>query len=144
MTVPEAADDSTWGILRHMNLLPKDLDSAADLAALVREVNERTGVPACWVISTGELNSWNMLVPALEFAVDKSEGALVWFENPGTYVPASGTSDEEREYWMPGNMNTLWLPPRSVVPIETVYEAVAEYQRTRTRPTCVEWVPAQL
>jgi hypothetical protein len=142
MTSPQAGDDTTWGVLGHMTLLPEELDSTDDLAGLVREVNERTGVAACWTISTGELNSWDMLVPRLEFAVDKSAGALVWFENPGTYLPVGGTGEEEVEYWMPGNMNTLWLPPHSVVPVDTVYAAVAEYQRTRERPTCVEWIVA--
>jgi hypothetical protein len=142
MTVPRADDDSTWGVLRRMTLMPEDPDSGVDLAAAVRAVNEQTGVPASWMVSTGESTEWGAVVD-FQFAVDKSEGALLWHEDRGGHVPADGTGDEEREYWMPGNTNTLWLPPRSVVPVETVYAAVAEYQRTRQRPTCVTWVPVE-
>jgi hypothetical protein len=139
MTVPKADDDSTWGVLRLGGITPEVLDSGVDLAAALREVNERTGVAACWSITTGEFTEWGP-VAALTFAIDKSEGALAWQEDHDAYRPASGAGDEEREYWMPGDMNTLWLEPHTVVPVETVYAAVAEYQRTRQRPRCVAWV----
>ncbi|WP_170224017.1 Imm1 family immunity protein [Actinokineospora cianjurensis] len=57
-------------------------------------------------------------------------------------VPATGTNDDWQIYHLAG-LHDMHLPPHAEVPIETAYQALAEYLVTRERPTCVDWQQAE-
>jgi hypothetical protein len=133
-----------WGILREF-LIPAE-DVSPDLPDQVRSlVAHYPELPAAWAVGSGELDpKFGDELTNLQFGITASTetGVLSWIDEDARvqFRPASGTNTEEVEYRMPG-MHIAWFGVGTVVPAELVYAAVAEYLRTRERPTCVEWVP---
>jgi hypothetical protein len=76
--------------------------------------------------------------PTLAVGVRGEIGALVWYEAGDELVPAAGTNGDWVEYWTWFGHDAP-MPPRSEVPVELVYAALAELVRTRERPKIVDW-----
>ena len=77
-------------------------------------------------------------IRGLTVGVRGSVGALEWFEPLGRQIPSHGINLEWVDYFtFHGHHNQM--PPNAELPIEQVLDAVAEYSRTRMKPTCIDW-----
>jgi hypothetical protein len=141
-----------------MKVLREDLGNYADLTELpldadvageLRELNVRRGAgTAClwWLpLEFEDDEVWGRGPKVwLDAGTAGPAGALRWVDGDGIFVPASGLAALSRPAeWLPyfdwsGTSTQVHVALQ--VPIEQVFEAVAELVATRRRPECVEWV----
>ncbi|MGX7825497.1 Imm1 family immunity protein [Actinokineospora sp. 24-640] len=119
----------------HVDELPDDLDLVAEVKALNDQGVE---IPWLWAIATGSTAPRSPDQKALGFGINNTIGALDWAEGDTRLVPRDGTNTEWTVYHLAG-MHDAPIPPHAEVPADTVYAVLAEFLRTRSRPTCIEW-----
>lgn len=79
--------------------------------------------------------------PCLTVGVRGRVGALIWYAQPGRFVPVNGVNRDYVEYWTWFGHESP-MRPGAEVSIDQVYTAVDQLIRTHERPTCVDWVAA--
>ncbi|MGQ0841169.1 Imm1 family immunity protein [Actinokineospora sp.] len=121
-----------------MDEIPADMD----LVAAIRHVNAQ-GVrkPWVWVISAGPDDPFYPAGVSLSVGVHNQVGSLNWVTNSASLVPVRGTNTEWVVYHLAG-MHDTPIPPHAEVPVDTVFEVLAEFLDTRVRPTKIEWQEA--
>lgn len=81
---------------------------------------------------------------ALEVGIRGDRGWLEWLYGDQDLIPADGgLNDEWVHYWTCLGDDAGGAPPGSELPIDRVYELVAEFVRTATRPTSIQWRPVE-
>ncbi|MGQ0838195.1 Imm1 family immunity protein [Actinokineospora sp.] len=121
-----------------MAAIPEDFD----LVTQVQELNaEGVEIPWVWVLSATPLDLLSSVQPTLTFGINNKVGALEWIDGTTRLVPASGTNPEWQIYHLAGMHDTA-IPPYAEVPVEVVFEVLAEFLDTQTRPTKIEWQDA--
>ncbi|WP_026422395.1 Imm1 family immunity protein [Actinokineospora inagensis] len=120
-----------------------DLPPEVDLLAAVKQLNEH-GVEVLWV---WELASrWageddpegEEQQESLTIGVFNETGVLTWRKGFSLWAPTRGLNTEWEDARLAG-FYEVGIPPRSIVPIDVVYTALAEFLSTGSRPTSVEW-----
>ncbi len=119
----------------HVDDIPSEVDLVAELQSLHAQGVE---VPCIWTISAGPDDPTSDEVMALGFGINGSVGVLDWADAEGRFVPRDGSNTEWTTYRLAG-MHDAPVPPNAEVAPEKVFAALAEFLRTRSRPTCVEW-----
>ncbi|RLK59677.1 Imm1 family immunity protein [Actinokineospora cianjurensis] len=128
-------------ILRGAFLHVDDLPHGVDLVSELRALND-PATPCLWVLSARSHDPHSPDRVRLKIGTHGDTGALMWIGNNQRLVPATGTNPDWATYYLAG-MHDTHLPPHAEVPIETAYQALAEYLVTRERPTTIRWQPAQ-
>ncbi|HWE91051.1 MAG TPA: Imm1 family immunity protein [Pseudonocardiaceae bacterium] len=114
------------------------IPDGVDLVRRLRTLNGgRTRVPWMWSLVAGDSSDDGRV--GLMVGVNGAVGALHWVTRSGQdLVPVDGRNSEPVLYRLAG-LHESYLPAGSVVPIDTVYEVVAEFLRTRRLPRCIRW-----
>lgn len=115
------------------------------IVALLREANDH------WARQTSDSDRdgglvWDFRVgpdekgaPVLRVGVRGDRGAVEWFHGEEDLIPAEGGLNADWvDYWSWFGYDSS-APPWSEIPIDKVYEVVAEFVRTTKRPTCIPW-----
>ncbi|MGQ0841532.1 Imm1 family immunity protein [Actinokineospora sp.] len=127
-------------ILDHPYLHVDRIPDGIDLVARVRALNAE-GIPWMWGISAGPQDTFSLDRVRLNFGVHNDIGAVKWADSTTSLVPAIGTNTAWRTYH-PAGIHDTAVPPRAEVPVEIVFDVLAEFLRTRTLPKTIEWTQA--
>ncbi|GLZ38336.1 Imm1 family immunity protein [Actinokineospora sp. NBRC 105648] len=120
----------------------ESLPAGVDLVREVRSLNEAgVEVPWMWVITEQAFDIHSKTQVMFVVGVNNAVGVLHWDAARRGDVPKTGTNPEWIGYFLAGSHESP-VPPHAEVPIDLVYQALAEFLTTRTRPTCVQWQEA--
>ncbi|WP_371878860.1 Imm1 family immunity protein [Amycolatopsis roodepoortensis] len=111
--------------------------TADDLVSMLKAVNaerERPDAGVVWWLHVADQPDGELIV-----GVRGAHGVALWSEPSRSFRPEDGANVDHVDYftWL-GHHYTQ--PPRTEVPVEHVYQAVAEFVRTKARPNCIRWV----
>jgi hypothetical protein len=123
----------------HVDQIPADVDLVAEIQTKNAQGLE---VPWVWEVSVGSDDPHDPQGAALAIGVFNEHGALNWVTNSANLVPSNGQNTDWVRYHLAGIHDT-YLPPAAEVPIDVVYQVLAEFISTRALPTCVIWQEAQ-
>jgi hypothetical protein len=117
-----------------------DLREAGPILAALREVNDEPAAAGgfVWFFPLGSSDA----DPTLAVGVRGEIGALTWYVADRTLVPVGGLNEDDADCYWTWFGHEFPMQPRSEVPIDMAYQALAEWISTHERPTCVDWMTA--
>jgi hypothetical protein len=112
-----------------------DLPVGVDLVGEVRKMNDAwVEIPWLWGVAAGSEDPLSSDQVTLMFGVHNDTGTLQWMDGHDLFVPIDGINSDWMTHYLGGMYDTP-VPPFAVVPTVTVYAALAEFLKTRERPT---------